>query len=64
MLAAVQDLALFPVDPTSTVSLSHTHTHTHTHTKTASYICVAGKFAVVPSEHDAFLQQILTGDEA
>jgi len=46
VLAAVQDLAyhmkLFPVKPTSTVSLSHTHTHT------ASYISVAGTFAVVP----------------
>lgn len=46
VLAAVQDLAchkdLFPVDHTSTVSLSHIHAHT------ASYINVAGTFAVVP----------------
>jgi hypothetical protein len=51
MHVAVQDLAyhkeLFLVDPTSTVSLSHTHTHT------ASYINVAGTFAMYHAEHEA-----------
>lgn len=61
MLAAVQDLAyhkeLFPVDPTSTVSLSHTLTEHH-------ISMLLEHLQWYNAEHDALLQQILTGYEA
>ena len=59
MLAAVQDLVyhkeLFPVDLTSSVSLSLTQQHISVLLEHLQWY---------HAERDAFLQQILTGDEA
>ena len=62
MFAAVQDLAyhkeLFPVGP-HLLFLCHTHTLTEHHIS-----MLLEHLQWYHAEHDAFLQQILTGDEA